>query len=159
MPSYKPEFGTYLKTEDLLGRAHRLIISHVVPEEIGNEGKKERKLVAHFTSTPKALVLNKTKCEALERLTGSDDTDAWANLTIVIRPGLTKYGGKTVGCIDIVESVQPARQTAPAAPSAPIVRRPALPSVEEMREPGDDDGVGEPGLGGPAFEADDDVPF
>lgn len=125
MPSWKMSFGSYLKTEDLQGRAVRVVIERIAEEEIGTEEKgKEKKLVAHFFGKEKSLVLNKTKCEALELITGSDDIDAWVGAQIILAPGRTKFQGKTVGCIDIKPGGQVQR------PNGQPVRRAAPPPVE-----------------------------
>lgn len=128
MPSWKNSFaGAYLKTEDLMGRPVRVVIESIAEEELGTDEKgKEMKLVAHFFGKSKALVLNKTKCEALELISGTDLVEAWIGLQIVLAPGRTKYQGRTVGCIDIKPG-QPAgtrqqtlQPTPPPAPPPPV---------------------------------------
>lgn len=135
MPSWKKSFGTYLKTEDLAGAAVRVVIERITEEELGGEGKKETKLVAHFYGKDKALVLNKTKCEALELISGTDETEAWVGLQIVLAPGRTKYQGKTVGCIDI----KPGGPAGPGRGGNGAARR-ATPPVElPPEEDGDEE--------------------
>jgi hypothetical protein len=133
MGSWKRSFGSYLKTEDLQGHPVRVVIESVTEEDLGQDGKKETKLVAAFYGKDKRLVLNKTKCEALELLSGTDDTDHWVGLQIILAPGLTKYQGRTVGCIDIKPGTVPARpQAAPrgAAPAPRQAPRAVAPQVE-----------------------------
>jgi len=102
MPSYKTAFGSYLKTEDLQGRAVPVVIELVDLVTIkGQDGKPdERKLAAHFRGKDKLLVLNKTRCEQLAAIFGTDDYEQWAGPAMLV-PGETKFGGKTVPCVDI----------------------------------------------------------
>ncbi len=102
MPSYKTAFGSFLKTEDLQGRTVTVTISHVEMTTIkGQDGKAdEHKLAAFFAGKDKALVLNKTRCEQLEAIFGTDDYDQWQGVVRLV-PGTTKFGGKTVGCVNI----------------------------------------------------------
>ena len=103
MPSFKTAFGSFLKTEDLQGRAVHVVIDYVGLDTIeGRDGKPdEKKLVAHFKGKDKTLALNKTRCEQLAKIFGTDDYDAWSG-PVTLAPGTTKYQGKDVGCIDIL---------------------------------------------------------
>ena len=67
MPSYKTVFGSFLKQEDLQGKAVRAVIGSVVMDDVkdNDSGKTEKKLVMHFVGKDKALILNRTNCEAL----------------------------------------------------------------------------------------------
>ena len=102
MPSFKTVFGSFLKTEDLQDRRVSVTITEVNLTTIkGQEGQPdEKKLAAHFAGKDKALVLNRTRCEQLEAIFGTDDYEQWAG-PVVLVPGLTKFGGKSVGCINI----------------------------------------------------------
>jgi hypothetical protein len=124
-PSYKAAFGSFLKQEDLQGKAVKAVIASVEPEEVKDtdSGKLERKLVMHFAGKDKALILNRTNCESLEEICGTDDYGAWVGHAVVlyVDPSVM-FGGKRVGGLRI-RSV-----SAPAAPPPPPVR-----------EPGDDD--------------------
>jgi hypothetical protein len=117
--SYKTAFGSHLKTEDLQGHAVPVVLESVTIETIkGKEGEAdERKPVAHFKGKDKTLVLNRTRCEQLAAIFGNDDMDYWIG-PVILAPGTTKFGGKTVGCIDI----RP--RTAPAPPPPPPVAEP-----------------------------------
>lgn len=115
MASYKTAFGSFLKQEDLQGREVAVVIERVSLEEIKNDDGKEKKLVAHFAGKDKGLVLNRTTCETLEQITGTDDTDRWGGTTIVLYVDPTvKFGAKTVGGIR-VRGVQQ-RQAPPTPP-------------------------------------------
>lgn len=122
MPSYKTAFGSFLKTEDLQGRAAKVVIEAVTIEEVKGEDGLEKKLVAHFMGKDKALILNRTNCESLEAICANDDYAAWAGQSVVLFPTTTKFGAKTVPCLRI-RAVQTA---APPPPPPPT------------REPGDD---------------------
>jgi hypothetical protein len=103
-PSYKTTFGSYLKQEDLQGKAIKVVIESVDLEEIKDQdtGKTEKKLVMHFQGKDKTLIVNKTNCETLEQITGTDDYDAWGGWQVVLFSDPTvKFGGKTVGGLRI----------------------------------------------------------
>jgi len=117
MPSFKTVFGSFLKTEDLQGKAVRVTIESVDVEEVKNEDGIEKKLVAHFAGKDKALILNRTNCELLEGIIGSDDYEGWAGHAVVLYPTTTKFGAKTVPCLRI----RAAQQAAPPPPPPPVV--------------------------------------
>ena len=101
MPSYKTAFGSYIKAEDLGGRAVRITIERVELEDIkGNDGKTERKLVVHFAGKDKGLVLNRTNADSLNEIFGTDDYDMWSG-PVVLFPDTTTFGGKKVACVRI----------------------------------------------------------
>lgn len=122
MPSYKTAFGSFLKQEDLQGKAVRVQIAHVGPEEVKDEnGKMEKKLLMHFVGKDKALILNRTNCEAVEAILGTDDYEAWIGAKVILFTDPTvKFGGKTVGGLRI-------RADAPSKPVPP----PPPPPVED----------------------------
>jgi len=126
MPSYKTAFGSFLKTEDLQGRAVRVVIEAIQIEEVKGEDGIEKKLVAHFVGKDKALILNRTNCEMLEQIIGTDDYASWAGHRVVLYPTTTKFGAKTVPCLRMRSEQAPAPPPPPPPPPA--------------REPGIDDG-------------------
>lgn len=132
MPSYKTAFGSYLKTEDLQGRAVKSVIEEVTIDSVkdNDTGGMEKKLVMHFVGKEKALILNRTNCESLEAICASDDYGRWAGHTIVLYPTTTKFGAKTVPCLRI-------RAVAVAAPPPP---------PPPMREPGEDEDIDDVGF-------------
>lgn len=116
MASYKTVFGSYLKSEDLQGKAVRITLERVELEDIkGNDGKTERKLVAHFTGKDKGLVLNRTNADSLSAIFVDEDYDNWSG-PIVLYPDTTMFGGKKVACIRIREHAG----TAPPPPVEPV---------------------------------------
>ena len=100
MPSYKAAFGSFLKQEDLQGKQPRVVIASVDMDDVKDSetGKTEKKLVAHFVGKDKAMILNRTNCETLEAICGTDDYGSWGGHEVVlwIDPSV-KFGGKTVG--------------------------------------------------------------
>jgi len=123
MPSYKTVFGSFLKQEDLGGRAATVVIGSVALESVKDQesGQNEKKLVAHFVGKDKSLIINRTNAEALEAITGSDDYESWVGHPVVLYVDPTiKFGSKTVGGIRF-RAVQaaPARPVAPAPPPLP----------------------------------------
>jgi hypothetical protein len=121
MPSYKSAFGSYIKAEDLQGKAIRASIERVEIEEIkGQDGSKERKLVAHFVGKDKGLVLNRTNADALNDIFGTDDYDHWTG-TVILYPDTTTFGGKRVACVRVkgAAASQPV-QTVPEPEPVPL---------------------------------------
>jgi hypothetical protein len=114
MASYKTAFGSFLKQEDLQGREVRVVIESVAIEELKTDDGKEKKLVAHFVGKDKGLVLNRTTCETLEAITGTDDYDHWVDTPVVLFVDPTvKFGPKTVGGIRIKSTARPAPVAVP----------------------------------------------
>lgn len=123
MPSYKTAFGSFLKQEDLQGKAVKAVVASVDFEDVKDtdSGKTEKKLVMHFVGKDKALILNRTNCESLETICGSDDYGAWPGHTVVLFTDPTvKFGGKTVDGLRIRAS----SNGQPVAPPPPPVREP-----------------------------------
>jgi hypothetical protein len=128
VPSYKSAFGSFLKQEDLQGKSPKAVIASVDLEEVKDpdSGKVEKKLVMHFVGKDKALILNRTNCEALEEICGTDDYGAWVGHPVVLYIDPTvKFGGKTVGGLRI--------RSANSHPPTP------MPPPPPVREPGEDD--------------------
>lgn len=120
MPSYKAAFGSFLKQEDLQGKAIKAVIASVEPEEVKNtdSGKHENKLVMHFAGKDKALILNRTNCESLEEICGTDDYASWVGHAVVLYADPSvMFGGKRVGGLRI-RAVQSA--AAPPPPPPPV---------------------------------------
>lgn len=135
MPSYKTAFGSYLKTEELQGRQVRVVIESVGLEEIKGEDGKENKLVARFHGKDKGLILNRTNCESLEQITGSEDYDGWVGATVVLYPTTTRFGNKTVPCLRIKQ--MPAATRPAVVPQRAVVNA-AVPAETEETISDDD---------------------
>lgn len=126
MPSYKTTFGSFLKQEDLQGKAAKVVIESVAQEDVKDtdSGKDEHKLVMRFVGKDKAFILNRTNCESLEAICGTDDYERWRGHTVVLFVDPTvKFGGKTVGGLRVRAVVS----AVPPPPPPPV------------REPGEDD--------------------
>ncbi len=89
--------GNYLKAADLQGKRVEVVIEQVDMEDIGGEEKP----VVHFRGKEHGLVLNKTNANAIWELTGSDETNDWEDVSIVLFPSKTDFQGKQVDCIRI----------------------------------------------------------
>lgn len=69
------------------GEEKALTIQAVTQEEVTNPAepeKKERCIVAHFVQAEKPLILNKTNCKAIEKLTGTPDIESWTGAGIIL---------------------------------------------------------------------------
>lgn len=122
MPSYKSAFGSFLKQEDLQGKTVKAVIGSVAMDDVKDteSGKTEKKLIMHFVGKDKALILNRTNCESLEEITGTDDYGSWVGRTIVLFTDPTvKFGGKTVGGLRIRAVSNPVA-VAPPPPPPPV---------------------------------------
>ena len=82
----------YLRAEDLKAEK-KFRIKAVTAEVVGNDLKKEQKLVVWFTNDERGLVLNKTNNRTLRGDFG-DDTSVWPNKIIVVFPTMVDIGGK-----------------------------------------------------------------
>lgn len=100
MPSYHDEFPSkYLKAADIT-ESYDVTISEMVKENVGTTEKPEHKLVAYFQEDGrKPVVCNKTRCEAIEEVTGTDNYVSWLGKRIHVSKGLTRFNGKKTPCI------------------------------------------------------------
>jgi len=87
----------YLKSTDLQGRRATVKINSVSMQRIGDD----EKLMVFFEGKAKGLVLNKTNAVMIAEIVGSDDTDAWPGVAIVIYPTKTDFQGKRVDTIRV----------------------------------------------------------
>jgi hypothetical protein len=102
--SYKRFVGNakYLKKEDIPSPVNTSIL-WIKEEEVTAPGKgTETGLVLYFDRLKKGLVLNTANAEALLEITGTDDTEKWADtpVQLYVDPDVT-YGGKKIGGIRI----------------------------------------------------------
>ena len=120
--NYRQAFSSseYVSSSDLQGREIRVRITHVGFEEVQSpeEGAKQ-KLVANLQGKKKRLVLNKTNAETLAALTGSDETDRWINLEVVLYPVRTTFKGKEVDGVRLRGITAPTSAPAIIASVAP----------------------------------------
>jgi hypothetical protein len=123
--------SNYLKASDLNGAAVPVTIDHVAIEQVGRE--KEARPVLYFVGKSKGVVLNKTNARKVTEIAGTDETDDWAGIQVVLFSAMVEFQG------DTVESI---RIKAPTVKKTSTVRQPPPPPVDES----------------PAIE-DDDIPF
>lgn len=98
----------------------RVVISAVDVEDVkdSDTNKSEKKLVCHFMGKDKAMILNRTNCEAIEQITGTEDYASWVGTAVVLYVDPTiKFGGKTVGGLRI-RSVTASAPPPPPPPAA-----------------------------------------
>ena len=108
-------------------------------ENVGVGEDVEQKPVIRFREADvKGVVLNQTRCEAIERIAGDPDMDKWVGVRIRISRGSTNYKGQRVACIVI--DAPPKARNVPSAPAAP----PSMTADEEaalLASSFDDDGL------------------
>ena len=89
----------YINAADLNGENVTATMSSVEQEEVGKE--KTIKPVLYFRGQLKPLILNGTNWDAIVKITGKEDSDAWDGKKITLYPTEVPFGGKTVGAIRI----------------------------------------------------------
>lgn len=89
--------GDFLVTEDLKGKLLQDAIASAEVQTIGDQTK----ILLTFAENDKTFPLNSTNAKTLTKLFGSDDTDDWIGQTIILRPDVTLFAGKQVGCIRV----------------------------------------------------------
>lgn len=105
----------YLKASDLADGIHTpFVIEEIKIEEIGREQTK--KPVIYFEGEDKAFVANKTNCNAIKKLYGSD-TDEWIGKTIRLYSTEVQFGDEMVESIRV--SIKPGGKAAPAKKELP----------------------------------------
>ena len=108
--------STYLKAADLLGKRVVVTIERVTMEDIGDESKKP---VLRLQGKDKAVVLNKTNAAMLVEICGTEETERWRGISIVLYPTRVDYQGKRVDAIRIDYPQQTYQAAPPPAPVAP----------------------------------------
>ena len=125
--------SNFLKKEDV-GRGALVTISDVRQENIAKEGApEEMKWCLYLKEFEKPMVLNSTNGQLIAKITGSDESDHWAGVKVVLYddPSIT-FGGKLTGGI----RVRAPRNQPPAAPAAPtVVGRPVAGHVAPKVQP------------------------
>jgi len=87
----------FMKVADLNGKEVAVSISSVEREKITDD----QKLVCYFKGQLKALVLNKTNALSIEEIAGTDETDDWTNVRIVLYPSTVFFNGSKVPCVRV----------------------------------------------------------
>ena len=86
----------FLKPGDLTGRTV-CKIEKVVMEDVGND----RRAVIYFVAQSKRLVLNKTNMRTIEEIAGTDETDDWCGLSVVLYPTKVDFQGRRLDTIRV----------------------------------------------------------
>lgn len=89
--------GDFLVTEDLGGQLLTGVIKSAEVRTIGDTDK----IVISFENHEKVWPCNATNSKTLAKLFDSDETDNWIGRTVILRPDVTNFGGKQVGCIRV----------------------------------------------------------
>jgi len=94
-----------------------LTITEVEIKEVGQGKDAETKPVISFKEVEKALVANKTNCNTIAKLTGSDDTDDWVGHKIRLVTMEVQFKDELVNAIRV--SGKPVK-AAPKKVEAPV---------------------------------------
>jgi hypothetical protein len=86
----------FIRALDLQGKEHKLTMSHVEREKIGQDTKP----VLYFIGRERGLVLNKTNAGAIADAYG-DESDDWASQPIILFAIKTDFQGKLVDAIRV----------------------------------------------------------
>ena len=102
MPRLGDIFPSRFLKETDLSLPLLLTIRRVAMEEIGRGNDRDTKAIVSFKEIEKELTLNKTNAKRIEKFIGSDDTDAWAEVKIVVYwdPDV-EFGGEIVGGVRV----------------------------------------------------------
>jgi len=107
MPNFNTAFPSRYLSASSLEQPYEATIVKVGIENVAPpDSKPENKLVARFDND-QAIVLNKTRCEALAELTRTPDYAKWPGTKVKISKGVTMFAGKRVDCIVLGESELP----------------------------------------------------
>jgi len=112
----------YLKAADLQDREHKMVITKVELEAIGDD---DHKPVIFFTKAKKGLVCNKTNAKAIAAAYG-DDTDEWTGKEIVLFPMMVQFRADMVASIRV------------KIPKAAVAPKPAPQTHDELDPPPQD---------------------
>lgn len=103
----------YLRAADLNGHEPIVTIDRVVMETLGDD----RKPVVYFKGKDKGVVLNKTNFNAIEDISGEEDTDNWTGVKVKLITAKVEFQGKRVAAIRVEEQSESApRRTPPPEP-------------------------------------------
>jgi hypothetical protein len=110
---------TYYNSQDVRPKPLLLTIGFASTETVSEGASKQEKLVIHFKEEDsKLLIVTPTKFDAIALIAGSDDTDDWPGVKIVLEAGKARFQGKLVDSICIRA---PSKQPPPKRSVAPPV--------------------------------------
>lgn len=102
MAHWKKSFPSHYMQVSDLDTPITATIAGVPDEQIGRDDDSKIKPVVHFREPGiKPVVLNITRCEAIEAIVGDPDRNTWPGHRITVFKGGTRYQGKRVSCISI----------------------------------------------------------
>lgn len=101
----------YLRGADIEDREVQATVSHVAMEDVT---ETEKKPVVHFKGATKGVVLNKTNWDRLVHISGSDDSDDWSGVKVILYTELVTFQGKTSPSVRIKRPPQGTAQPAKA---------------------------------------------
>jgi hypothetical protein len=108
----------WLKAEDLKGQTPVVTIAGVSIEKIGQD---DGKVVLKFRGKEKGMVCNVTNANMIAEIAGSDDTDNWFGVPIMLYVAKVDYQGRRVDAIRVDFPPANGKQQPPApAPRAPV---------------------------------------
>lgn len=126
MPKLSELFpSNYLKADEIPEEGMVVTITGCEVVELGQGKDKESKPVLSFKGLDKGLVCNKTNCNTIHKLTGSDDTDDWIGHQIKLITLEVDFQGTMTNSIRV--SSKPVKAAPKKAPATPA------------EEPGDDE--------------------
>jgi hypothetical protein len=121
----------FLKAADLKNGRLTVEISEVVKESIV-DGEDDQPVV-YFEGQPKGLVLNVTNWNMLEELSGSDESDDWVGLRIVLYVTKVDFQGRRVPAIRIEPA--PSKSSAGNGGTGGARAQKPLPLADKADEP------------------------
>lgn len=144
--------SNFVKTEDLQGREHQLIIDRVEMGEVMNQdtNKSEDKPVIFWRGKAKGMILNITNWDTLEEIYG-DETDHWVGQPMTLYPTETRFGNRKVPCMRIrIPKGSEIKGDAPGHSGADLSQPPPpTPPADEPPPPSDDFDPGQTWEGDP----------
>lgn len=105
----------YLRAADLNGHEPVVTIDRVAMETLGDD----RKPVVYFKGKDKGVVLNKTNFNAIEDISGEEDTDNWGGTKVKLVVVKVEFQGKRVPAIRIEEAGAPPKPRTPEPVDTP----------------------------------------
>jgi hypothetical protein len=87
----------FVKAADIGDKEVVVTIDRVEMEDVGDDHKP----VAYFKGTEKGLVLNRTNWDRISLAAGTDDSDEWPGVRIMLITEPVTYGGKTSPAIRV----------------------------------------------------------
>ncbi len=103
---FKTDLYKYIAGDMLVvsGKDIKMSISHVQVEKLpDSNGREQDKYILYFEGQKKGMVLNKTNVKTIIGIVGSDDTDDWAGVPVLLTTEPVKAFGKEFNALRIKE--------------------------------------------------------